>query len=162
MIKKGKLFGKIHIVDILAFVVLVGVIVINVGSFSPAKITSYSQGKVVKIQYEVITYEYSPLVFERLIPGTVLAQDKKYLDGKILDIEILDKVISLVDNNGEIVTAAHPLYKKAHITLEATVLYEDEAYKLGNQEVREGKPYFIITEWNNISAIVTNIEIIEE
>lgn len=158
MIKKGKIFGKLHIVDLLALLVIILVIVANVSDFSPDKLTSYSHGKEVKIRYEVITYEYNPTVFERLVPGTVLAEDKKYLDAEIKDIEILDKSVSYIDNNGDTVVDAHPLYKKARMVIEATVIYEDEAYKLGKQEIREAKPHFIVTEWSNVSAIITEVE----
>jgi hypothetical protein len=161
MNKQGKLFGKVHILDVLVIIIAIVVVIIAFGRLSGNDIVSFNSGEDVRIRYTVLTYDYEAEYFKSLRVGDVLAEDKKYLDGEIVNIEIEDKIVSLVDNNGDVVTKAHPVMKRAFITMEATVEYKNPIYKLGKQELREGLPAFVVTEINNLSGIVSDLQVIE-
>jgi hypothetical protein len=161
MKKNGKLFGKIHVLDILVILLVIIVALTAFSRLSGNDIVSFSSSEDYKIKYSVLTYEYNESYFESARVGDLLAEDKRYLDGKITNVEIVDKVVTFMDNEGELVTGAHPDLKRALITVEATVEYKNSVYKLGKQEIREGKPNFVITERCNLSGIITDFQVIE-
>lgn len=161
MNNKGKIFGKLHILDILVIVFAVIVALTAFARLSGNDIVSFSNGEDVKVQYTVLTYEYGQDYFQSARVGDAIAEDKRFLDGKITNIEIVDKIISQIDNNGDLVTAPHPELKRALITVETTVEYKNSVYKMGKQEIREGKPNFVITERCNLSGIITDFKILD-
>lgn len=160
--KKGILFNRIHVVDlvILLLVLVIGGSILFKGSSEA--IPTFSKSELVKIQYEVTTYEYDPIYFTSMKNGDELTEDKRYLSGRILSFEIVDNLISDTDNTGTIITGPHPINKRAIFLIESTVEYKNEAYKFGSQEIRVGKPYFVNTDRISLSGVVTAIKIIKE
>lgn len=118
------------------------------------------EGNQRLIRFEAISYTYEPETFNHLVEGVQLVEDKKYLQGHVVSVEVQPFIDSVLDNNGEVVHGEHPNYDKALITIEAVVTYEDEAFKFGNQEIREAKPFFIFTEHHQISTVVSAVEVI--
>lgn len=159
--KDGKLFGKIHILDVIVIIAAIAVFVTAIGRFSGTEIINFGTGSAVTIRYQVTTGNYDPIYFERLTVGDVLAEDKRFLDGKIVDVEFIDSPVTLVDNNGDRVTGINPVLKKAVVTIEAVGETKGAVYKVGGQEIREGLPHFIVTQYNNLSGIVSDIEILD-
>lgn len=159
--KNGKLFGKIHVLDIIIILVAIMVVITAVNRFSGTEIISFGNGEEVTIRYQVLTYSYEPEYFESMLINDRIVYDKEYLDGKIVNIEIIDKMVNLIDNNGDVVRGIHPTEKYALVTIEATAEYKNPIYTVGQQEIREGLPHFLTTEYSNLSGIVSSIEIME-
>lgn len=159
--KNGRIFGRIHILDIVILLVAIMVVVTAIGRFSGTEIINFGSGKDVTIRYQVLTYSYEPIYFESMHVGDPIAFDKEYLDGEIVEIEIIDKMVNLVDNNGDAINGIHPTQKYALVTIEATAEYKNPVYTVGQQEIREGLPHFLTTEFSNLSGIVSSIEVIE-
>lgn len=161
MKNNGKLFGKIHVLDILVALVTIIVLFTGYAKLSGTEIVDFGDGTDIKIRYEVITGGYDALYFDNLKVGDIIAEDKKLLTGKIVSVDIIDKIITFVDNNGDIITGADPILKRAVIVVEATGEYKEPIYTLGKQELREGRPYFLVTELVNLSSVISQLEIIE-
>ena len=161
MKNNGKLFGKIHVLDILVILVTIIVLFTGYAKLSGTEIVDFGDGSDVKLRYEVITSGYDPLYFDNLKVGDIIAEDKKLLAGKIISVDIIDKNVAIVDNNGDIISGADPELKRAVVVIEATGEYKLPIYKLGKQELREGRPYFLVTELVNLSSVISQLEIIE-
>jgi len=161
MKNNGKLFGKIHVLDILVALVTIIVLFTGYAKLSGTEIVDFGDGSDVKLRYEVITSAYDPLYFDNLKVGDIIAEDKKLLSGEIISVDIIDKDVAIVDNNGDVISGVDPELKRAVVVIEATGEYKLPVYKLGKQELREGRPYFLITELVNLSSVISQLEIIE-
>lgn len=160
--KSGKLFGKVHIFDIVIAMVFVTIILGALNKFSGGNLISFSGGtKQVDVVYWLETNEYRPEFLESIHVGDVLAEDKKFLDGKIEEIEIIDFNVTEVDNNGNTVVGIHPFMKKARVKVSATLNYNDPLYDLGKQEVRVGAILFLTTEKADLSVTVTDFKVVQ-
>lgn len=159
--KDGKLFGKIHILDILVLAVAVMIVVTAIGRFTGAEIISFGESEAVTLRYQVMSYSYEPEFFESMTVGDSLATESEFLNGTIVAIEIIDRIETQVDNQGNEVSGVHPTEKYALITMEAEATHKNPIYKVGDQEIREGLPHFVMTEYSNISGIITEIEVLK-
>lgn len=157
--KSGKLFGKVHIFDIVIALVFVTIILGALNKFSGGNLISFSGGtKEVDVVYWLETNEYRPEFLESIKVGDILAEDKKFLEGKIEEIEIIDFNVTEVDNNGNTVVGPHPFMKKARVKVSATLNYNEPLYDLGKQEVRVGAILFLTTEKAKLSVTVTDFK----
>ncbi len=159
--KQGKVAGKIHIFDILILLVILLVGITAFERLTDNELISFSQEEDVKIKYEVVFTEYSQDYFTSVAVGDQLAEDKKYLDGKVTNILIEDRMITRVDNEGKAISAPDPIKKKVTIEVEATATYENPIYKIGKQELREGLPHFFVTQKCNLSGVISQLQRIE-
>ncbi|GKX30360.1 hypothetical protein SH1V18_28400 [Vallitalea longa] len=160
--KQGKLFGKIHLVDciFIALIIILLVSVLNRFTFSKVDvITNNSQNIIAEITVE--TYPYRQEYLNSISVGDKIAESKKYLDGEIKQIDIIDDDIALIDNNGDTVVGAHPFLKKAKVDIEIQVKVDGNKIKLGNQELVAGTNIFLTTDKAYLSAIVLDINLNE-
>ncbi|PKM49135.1 MAG: hypothetical protein CVV02_17465 [Firmicutes bacterium HGW-Firmicutes-7] len=159
---KGKLFGKLHILDIVVVLIFVAVVLGAINKFSGGNLISFDGGtKEVNAEIWVETIEYRPMYLESLKVGDIIAEDKKYLDGKIVEVEIIDYMVSGINNEGSGVVGPHPFYKKAKVKIEAIIDYKEPIYSFGKQEIREGAGIFLTTETSNLSVLVTDFKILQ-
>lgn len=159
---KGKLFGKLHVLDIFVVLIFLAVVLGAMNKFSGGNLLSFDGNtKKVNAVIWIQTKEYRPMYFESLKIDDVLAEDKKYLEGKITEVQVVDYMAAEVSSNGSIVVGPHPFYKKALVKIEATLDYKEPIYSLGKQEIREGAAIFLTTENSNLSVIVTDFEILQ-
>ncbi|WP_273322459.1 DUF4330 domain-containing protein [Vallitalea guaymasensis] len=160
--KQGKLFGKIHLVDTI-FIILIIILVISVIKRSASGNVKVFNGNShkVKVELTVETYAYREEYLQSLNVGDEIAEDKKYLDGKITDINIIDDQIALTDNNGDVIIGAHPFKKKGRIIIEVQADKNGNSIKMGKQELVVGSNLFLTTEKSDLSTKIMNIEVIE-
>ncbi|GMQ57579.1 hypothetical protein AN1V17_19740 [Vallitalea sediminicola] len=160
--KQGKLFGKLHLVDTIFIILLILLIIsiINRASSGNVKVFNGNNHKA-KVELTVETYAYREEYFESLEVGDKIAEDKKYLDGEITEINIVDDEIALADNNGDVVIGSHPYKKKARIVLEVQVDVNGNIIKMGKQELVVGSNLFLTTEKADLSTKIIDIEVIE-
>lgn len=161
--KQGKLFGKIHIVDCI-FIILIVVLMMSILkriTFNKVDVasTNISNNEEVTAEITVETYAYRQEYLNSLRVGDKIAESKKYLDGKIKEIEIIDHNVVLMDNNGEQVLGVHPFLKKAKVVVEIQVIVDGTKIKLGNQELVAGTNIFLTTEKSYLSAMVFDINL---
>ncbi len=161
--KKGKLFGKIHLLDLIILLALIGVVMTGIGRFSGGEIIDFGSGTRSRVRIEVITALYDEAYFYNLEKGMALADNKKYLtNSEITHVEIIDAEVTKVDNNGQVVTGVHPSKKRALVTIEADAEYKSPIYTIGQQEIREGYSHFILTEKTNLSGTISKMEVIDD
>lgn len=157
--KDLKLFGKIHLLDILIIVLFLFLLVGLVDKFSDGKlVSSLSGASDLKIRVSFVTEPYYEESLKNIKIDDKLVDNKKYLDGKISNVEIIDYKISKLDNNGENIVGSHPDYKRANVEVICTVKYAPPVYSFGKQEFTEGNIVFLTTETINLKAYVTKIE----
>lgn len=158
---KGKIFGKLHIFDLIFGVLVIAVIIGALSKVSGDNIVSIGTSTKVQIAYTLITEPYREDYLKSIEPGKQLAEDKKFLTGEVTAVEVVDYMVSAIDNNGDIIVGVHPYEKKAIIKVIAEVDYKEPIYKLGKQEIRVGARVFLTTEDFNLSTTVTKMQEVE-
>lgn len=157
--EQGKLFGKIHIFDLFFLLLLIIVVLGAISKFSSGSIIQFTTNtKPVQVECVMKTEPYRDMYLESVQIGDMLAEDKKYLDGEITDIQIVDYEAAEIDNNGEMVVGTHPFKKQAIITIVATVDYKEPIYQMGKQEIREGAKVYLTTDTAKLSTIVISFD----
>jgi len=157
--EKGKLFSIIHVFDLIFIIILVFVILGAVNKFSNGNLVSITQDtKKVYVKCTMETDPYRETYFQSIKIGDKLAEDKKYLEGNVTDIKIVDNIVTEVDNNGDIIKGAHPFLKKAIITFEVALDYKEPIYSMGKQEIRNGAFINLLTDKSRLSGTIINFE----
>ena len=160
--KNGRVFGKINILDFIAILVMVALVaLIFVKVFNkPLSNLASQQEEQVKVQVKVQVVGNKGY-FDVVQVGDKLAEGKKYLDGSVTEVELLPVEVSNLDQEGNTVISEDPLQQKAVVTFEATVAYEDNCYKLGSQELRQGKTVFLESDLYKYKVQIISIKVVE-
>jgi len=138
---KGKLFGKVSIIDILILVVLIA------GIAGAAKLFKSKSALPIMDKTETYTvglyWEESPEFAVSAVKAGDIVRDLERggVLGKVIDIQI-DKAITFVEtDDGQVVVGSKPGYVSYHITLEGTgtsdgfggVIFNGADYQIGRQ-----------------------------
>lgn len=138
---KGKLFGKVSIIDILILVVLI------VGIAGAAKFFMSDSAIPMLDRSETyivgLYWEESPDFAVNAVKNGDIARDLERggVLGKVMDVQI-DKAVSFVEtDDGQVVAGSKPGYVSYHITLEGTgssdgfggVIFNGADYQVGRQ-----------------------------
>lgn len=160
--EKGRLFGKVNLIDLL----VVLLIVFAIGAVGWKMLGSQVTAAVDSIRdipamtYEVRCIEIDPEVAEYSTTqiGTQLMSNGELMDGYITGVVVEDAILTLVDANGNTVEAVDPYYKVVTYTIEANVEPTANAYAVGSQEVRAGKTHVVKTVTLEVAGIITTME----
>lgn len=150
--KRGKLFGKISIVDI---IIVVLILVVAFGTF-----IRFNGGIVnkttdtVKISYKISLdgvriFSYNALMKNLANGENVAYGDKGIVIGKIVDVQKEGYKATLLKSNGdEIMTEYPPNYYRVTITVEANAINSDSGYSVNSINIRKGdlNDYYFATK----------------
>lgn len=166
--EKGRLFGKINIVDLLvvilviAAVALVGLKVLGRSGALPG-----AEGGKAKITFTVQVNNVYPEVYENLLPyveqegGDQLMASGNLLSGYVVDVKAVPHDASTVSINSSLGALVLPMDDNLldlTFTVEATVPNAD-TNELGTQEVRIGKSHTLkTTHFEFANGIITNCQ----
>ena len=147
--EKGRLFGKINIVDLLVIlVVLIGIVVVAVKFLSPGSTTAVNPTKT-PVTYQVLVESVQPEVYENIqehIPGTLMASGE-FLDGQVTAVTATPHASEAsVSASGEmlLVPVDSDLVDLV-FTIECNVV-NPVTTEIGPQEVRIGKTHIVKTD----------------
>lgn len=159
---KLKLFGKIHLFDLIVFLLLVIMLLGMVNRLTGGKlISSFSGAAEKKVEVVLRTREYPVESLNAIEIGEQLSENKQYLDGKVTAFEVREREVSYLDENGKIVVGNDPYYKWADVTIVATMKYNEPVYSLGKQEYVPGSNVFLTTMRLNLKSVVMSIKEVE-
>lgn len=142
---KGKLFGKLNIVDLLVIlVVIVGIIFVGIKFLGPK--TGLGGGGGTHITYTVLVENVQPAVYENIqsyLPSTLMASGE-LLNGQVTAVTAKpheESVTVSASGNAVVVPVARGLLDLT-FTIEADVVNRITT-ELGTQEVRIGKVHIV-------------------
>jgi hypothetical protein len=115
----------------------------------------------VMVEFTVETYPFQEDYFASIEVGDKLAEDKKYINGTVTNIQIIDNMLALPDNNGQMVTESDPFKKKALVTSRVEMSYKDPVYKMGKEEMVVGNVFFFTTEKVKLSSVIVDFKIVK-
>lgn len=160
--EKGRLFGKLNLIDLLVVLLVIVVIAAVVWKIGGPKIeqTIQSVAPAPRMEYEVICANVSNDVcnYALTMVGDQLMASGEMLDGKIVNVETEPNYIVTTDAAGNPVNAPNPKAKDLRFTIECAVSQADYAYVVGTQEIRVGKSHIVKTVNLEINGTITRID----
>ena len=154
---KGKLFGKINLLDL--FIILILIAAVAFGGWYFMRYKNRSSDKLT-VQYTVEVKAKQDDYFEHILPGeqVVDGKTKQYM-GKIVSYEKKPAVIKAQDDEKkQIVSTTVPGYYDAYIVIEveADVAYPD--IKSGDVTLKIGKEAAFRSETVAMHGYIVNME----
>jgi len=133
--KKGRLFGKVSIIDILAIVIVIAIAVFVGVKFKKDNTSSPFTQKEDRIQIVYLIEEVKDFVVDELKIGDSARESVyKASFGNVTDIK-RDKSVSWVKTDqGKLFKSSKEGYSCVYITMEATGIYGDNGVTIGGGE----------------------------
>lgn len=156
---KGKLFGRINILDFIALLVVAFfafVLFLNLSNQSLSSLGTIEETIEGKVVASVVM---EPGYFDVIKPGMQISEDKRFLDLFVTDVVVKPFLVTTVDAAGKIYQVEDPTQMEAIITLEGKFLKKGTSYKIGKQEVRQGIKFFVEGELFNYQSVVVGLEV---
>ena len=147
--EKGRLFGKINIVDLLVIlVVLIGIVVVAVKFLAPGSATAVNPPKT-HVTYQVLVEGVQPEVYENVqkhIPGTLMASGE-FLDGQVTAVTATPHAseASVSASGDMLLVPVDSDLLDLVFTIECNVV-NPVTTEIGPQEVRVGKTHIVKTD----------------
>lgn len=152
--EKGKLFGKVNIIDlvVLAIVVVIAVVLCVKVLGRSSGIPGTGAGAGTELEYTVVVYRVSPEVYaavEKEIArgsdhNTLMANGEKLAGSYVESVTSRTHTESVPKPDGTLATSEEPGYVDAIFTIRATVA-NAITQAVGTQEVRIGKSHIVKT-----------------
>ena len=149
--EKGRLFGKINIVDLLVLlVVVIGVVVVAVKFVLPNTPAGGGGSSKTHLTYQVLVENVRPEVYENVqkyIPSTLMAAGEM-LDGQVVAVtaEPREQQVNMSTSGGTaLVIPVNQGNLNLTFTIECNVVNPITS-EIGTQEVRVGKNHIVKTD----------------
>ncbi len=160
--EKGKLFGIINPVDLLAIIVVIAVVGGIAWQLLGNKVTEVVSPNV-KMTTEVVVSGAPPDLCEEVERQNLVSQQlvatNTFLDAYITDVRFEDYVVQVQTDDGKIVNATDPTKKNIVFVLSSEVVRNTASPKIGNQEVKAGRTYLVKTQTFEVSGTIYYVEI---
>lgn len=147
--EKGRLFGKINIVDLLVIlVILIGAAVVAVKFLGPGSTAAINPAKT-HVTYQVLVEGVQPEVYENVqkhIPGTLMASGE-FLDGQVTAVTATPHAseASVSASGDMLLVPVDSDLLDLVFTIECNVV-NPVTTEIGPQEVRVGKTHIVKTD----------------
>ena len=157
---KGRIFGKINIVDFVAFVILIILLflatkeIFNV--ISKNNIDLGTEKSEVNIEFEVAML-YEKDFFDVIKIGDKLIERNNELSANIIDIKISAVSVKPVTDTDSDNLIEIPFYEKANVKINATVKNKNYTYKLGQQTIAIGKFFTLESKLYKYNSQIVNV-----
>jgi len=159
MDEKGRLFGKLNIIDLLVAVVILAVI--GGACYMLLGRSPTTSGVVAeqKDLYITVRCQLAPLsAADNLKQGDRLVSKTSFADGVIDSVTASDNVYFAVNSDGQGVLTTNPLYKDLVVVLKGRGSPSDAIVRIGGQEMRIGLRVLVKTARVEIQGTVDKIE----
>jgi len=164
--KKGRLFGKINVVDLLVILLILVVAAVLCVKFLGK--SGLANGPSTKIRYTVLVKNVEPEVYENLkdtLPGQLMASGSLVEDSYVVAVTAQPQSEQLTlkaGADGQVLFSSDGNNLDLIFTVEAAVT-NTVTYECGKQEIRVGKSHIVKTvdfELNN--GVILSREVIGE
>ena len=160
--EKGKLFGKINIIDLIIIICVVLVAAALVYKFAaPAaeNVVAPKSDMIVTMRVRGAMDYLDTEVKKELAPGTKLVAGSDYIAGaEVVSVESVPYLVAATTDDGEIVTVSDPQKRDLIITVKSKQNKNDPILKIGTQEVRIGRGFIFKTQTVEVNAIIETVE----
>lgn len=160
--EKGKLFGKINIIDLIVIICVVVVAAALVYKFAaPAaeSVVAPKSDMYVTMRVRGGMNYLDKELNDHLKPGAKLIAGSDYIAGaEVVSVRSDDYLSAATTHDGKFVTANDPQKRDIIITVKAKQNKNDPILKIGNQEIRIGRGFVFKTQTVEVNAIIETVE----
>ena len=142
--EKGRLFGKINLIDLLVVILIVAVIAAVVWKLGAAAVTGSAKKAVYTVEIEDVPADIA--AYAETQTGKSLVNDSKVIAASITDV----RSETYNADNG---------HQTLFITVEADASFTGNVYKVGPQEVRVGYEYILKTSEFELTGLICALEV---
>lgn len=146
--EKGRLFGKLNLIDLLVSLLLIAAIAAVgwklVGKKAATAVSDTGRTLTYTVTVEDVPAAISDFAAEQI--GTQLVNNSKLIDATITSVT--------APRVGEV-------YATLEITIEGSGTFSSNVYTVGSQEVRVGYEYIVKTSQLELTGIITAMQISE-
>ena len=146
--EKGRLFGKINLIDLLVVLLIIAVLAAVVwklgGRKAAAAVTGTEKKAVYTVEFEDVPADIAHFAETQI--GKSLVNDSKVIAASITDVQTED----YAGENGHL---------RLYITVEASASFTGNVYKVGPQEVRVGYEYILKTSEFELTGLISALEV---
>ncbi len=159
--KKGKIFGKFNIIDFITIVftilllALAGMKVLNKDLSDLAVKDEIVNIKVLGVIEE--NKDYLGVIKK----GDQLGETKHYLDAYVDSVEVLPLEVTNNDSNGNPVVSEDPFLGLARVEFSIEAPLKNLSYRLGKQELRQGKVVFLESDLYRFKLQIESIKVVD-
>lgn len=160
--EKGKLFGKVNVVDLIVIIIIIGIVGavgyrltssrVNVGGGNP--VTTEDKYCYVTLYSSLVVPEIS----KQLNVGDKLVANSKYTDAEIVSIDEKPAAYVSTNSDGEAVLSEHPIWKDVTVVVKEKIDPSNVILKVGNQEARVGYSFILKTQTVETNCKIRGIE----
>ena len=166
--EKGRLFGKINVIDLIVLVLIVAVAAVVALKFLGKDAGIPGDNSTTQIEYTVkvplvqeSVYEAVKAQVEAEGERAQLMADGSMLDAYVLDVSSEPYLIPVEKEDGTVVASAQPGYVSVNFTIRATIT-NPITQAVGTQEVRIGKTHIVKTKtFELVNGIIQTCETVE-
>ena len=166
--EKGRLFGKINVIDLIVLVLIVAVAAVVALKFLGKDAGIPGDNSTTQIEYTVkvplvqeSVYEAVKAQVEAGGEGAQLMADGSMLDAYVLEVSSEPYLIPVEKEDGTVVASAQPGYVSVNFTIRATIT-NPITQAVGTQEVRIGKTHIVKTKtFELVNGIIQTCETVE-
>ncbi len=158
---KGRLFGKINIVDLVVVVIIIAVAGAVIYKRTSSDVNTEGIGANAPDEYCYVTLylnQMLPEMSKSIAIGDRLVANGKYTDAEIVAVHEQPAAYVGYDYTGKTVLTQHPLWKDVTVIIKEKINPNPVPLKMGEQEIRVGNSYILKTQRVESVARVKRIE----
>ena len=161
--EKGKLFGKINLIDLIVIVVLVLILVAVGWKLAGSRIADAIESNAPVMEYEVLCTEIDPDTCDYAVAhiGDQLMSNGEMVNGTITNCVIEPHMLTVLNSEGVPVQVEDPDFHNLRFTIQSSVTETSNAYAVGSQELRVGKSHIVKTIMLEVTGFITSMEEVE-
>ncbi len=162
--EKGKLFGKINLIDLLVVLLLIALVAALGWKLLGGKVTEAIESSGPTYEYQVLCEKFPLQACESAseqVGGQLMASGQM-IDGTITGCEIRPHTETMLDADGNAVEVEDPDTRDVLFTIRTKVEAVDNALSVGTQEVRIGKSHIVKTTMVEFTGTITSLERVDD
>lgn len=159
---KGRLFGKVNVVDMLVIAVIVAVLGAVIYRVTSSAMNADGTNIVTDPQTDVYISLYAnsvvPEVAEALKVGDKLVNGGKFIDAEIVSIETTPAAYITTNSDGEPLQMEHPMWNDIYVVVKGKASPSSPTLKIDNQEIRINYTYLLKTQVAEVNCRIRGLE----
>lgn len=153
---RGRLFGKINILDIIILTIIIALTFGGIYKIMYVNTNTSMESKSIKVK--LLVKEREKISLDKIKVEDVLKEyDTGFVFGKISDVKVEPATKEIETINGEIKRAEIPEKYDLYITTEANAMITENAIVSGNKELRVGNTIVFRTKLYALKSIILEI-----
>ena len=159
--RRGRLFGKINIVDLFVILVVIALACAIIYKKTSKSLNSAEGGASAPDEYCYVTLYCNQMVpeFSKSINiGDHMVANGKFTDATVVAVNEEPAAYVGYDDQGKAVLSQHPLWKDVTVVIKEKISPNPVIRKVGEQEVRVGYQYIFKTQKVESGAKVRRVE----